>query len=160
VAVLGLVAAQQVYCQIVVPRGARARLLRKVDPSVGPPPGGSPASVPLVDRLDALSDAEDWDGLCGLLSDDFALVIGKRRFGQGLYIRLLKTSRRQLPGRSTTDEVVIHPDEPDVIWVRSTSSGKPRFGPSFVSTGWTRVRVTPDGTRVREIVNAGVLHVA
>ena len=38
----------------------------------------------------------------------------------------------------------MHPDEPDIVWVRSTASRKPRFGPGYVSTSWTRVFVTPD----------------
>jgi hypothetical protein len=65
-----------------------------------------------------------------------------------------------LPGERKTDEVVVHPDEPDVIWVRATSSCKPRLGPGFVSTTWTRVSLTSDGSRVREIAGAGVLSVA
>jgi hypothetical protein len=158
--VLAVLAAQQIYCQILVPRGARARLLKAVDPTVGPPPGATPTDSPLLGRLDALSDAKDWDGLRALLSDDFAIVVGKRRFGQRIYIRLIKATDRQLPGERKTDEVVVHPTEPDVIWVRSTNSGKPRFGPGFVSTTWTRVRLTSDGSRVREIAMAGVLRVA
>ena len=152
--------AQQVYCKILVPRGARARLLKAVDPTAGPPPGATPTDSPLLDRLDALSDAKDWDGLRALLSDDFAIVLKKRRYGRSIYIRLIKATDRLLPGERKTDEVVVHPTEPDVIWVRSTNTGKPRFGPGFVSTTWTRVRLTSDGSRVREIASAGVLHVA
>jgi hypothetical protein len=158
--VLTIVAAQQIYCRILVPRGARARLLKVVDPTVGPPSGAAPADSPLVGRLDMLSGDQDWDGLRALLSDDFAVVVRGRRFGPRTYIRLLKATDRQLPGDRKTDEVVVHPNEPDVIWVRSTFSGTPRFGPGFVSTGWTRVRVTPDASRIREIALAGVLHVA
>ncbi len=160
VAVLAIIAAQQVYCRILVPRGARARLLKAVDPTAGPPPGATPVSSPLVRHLDALSDVKDWEGLRALLSDDFAIVVGERRFGEFLYVRMLQTSDRQLPGERKTEEVLVHPDEPDLLWVRSTSSGKPRFGPGFVSTTWTRVKTTPDGNRVREIASAGVLHVA
>ena len=155
-----LVAAQQIYCQIFVPRGARARLLKAVDPTVGPPPGAAPAAPPIIGRLEALSDAKDWRGLRALLSDDFAIVYGKRRFSRRIYIRVLKANDRQLPGERKTDEVVVHPDAPDVVWVRSTTAGKPRFGPGFVSTSWTRVRLTSDGSRVREIADAGVLSVA
>ena len=158
--VLAVVAAQRVFCEILVPRGARARLLKVVDPTAGPPPGATPADSALVGRLDTLSDDNDWDGLRALLSDDFTIVLGKRRFGEKVYIRLLKAAERQLPGERKTDEVVVHPDEPDVIWVRSTSSGKPRFGPGYVSTTWTRVRLTADGSRVREIAGAGALSVA
>jgi hypothetical protein len=157
---LAILAALQLYCGILVPRGARARLLKAVDPTVGPPPGATPADSPLLGRLDALSEAQDWDGLRALLSDDFAIVVGKRRFGQSIYIRLLKATVRQLPGERKTDEVVVDPSEPDVMWVRSTSAGKPRFGPGYVSTTWTRVRLTPDGSRVREIGRVGVLSVA
>ena len=78
-AVVAIIAAQQFSCQILVPRGARARLLRAVDPTVGPPPGATPANSTLVGRLDALSDARDWDGLRALLSDDFAIVVGSAR---------------------------------------------------------------------------------
>jgi hypothetical protein len=160
VAPLAILAVQQVYCQVLVPRGARARLLKAVDPTVGPPLGAAPVDSPLVGRLDTLSEAKDWDGLRGLLSEDFAVVVGKRRFGQGMYIRLLKTIARQLPGESTTDEMVVHPDDPDVVWVRATASSQPRFGPGFVSTTGTGFTLTADGSRVREIAGAGVLHVA
>jgi len=158
--VFAIVAAQQIYCQILVPRAARARLLKAVDPTIGPPTGATPVNSPLVGHLDALSDAKDWDGLRALLSEDFAIVVGTRRFRRRVYIRLLKATDRQLPGERRTEEVVVHPDEPDVVWVRSTASGKPRFGPGFVSTTWTRVRLTSDGSRVREIASAGVLRVA
>lgn len=154
-----IVAAQQVYCQILVPRSARARLLKAVDPAAGPPLGAAPADSPLIRHLDELGEVQDWDAMKALLSDDFELVMGKRRFGQKVYIRVLKMTRRQLPGEHTTDEVVVHPDEPDVLWVRSTSSGKPRFGPGFVATSWSRFSLTPDGSRVREIADAGVVHV-
>ncbi len=157
---LAIVAAQQLYCQILMPRGARARLLKAVDPTTGPPPAALPVDSTLVDQLDALSKARDWGGLRALLSDDFAIVIGKRRFGARDYIRLLKATDRQLPGERKTDEIVADPDEPDVLWIRSTSSGKPRFGPGFVSTTWTRVRLTSDGSRVREISAGGVLSAA
>jgi hypothetical protein len=159
-AVVAIIAAQQLYCQILMPRGARARLLKAVDPTVGPPPGARPADSTLVSRLDALSDARDWDGLRALLSDDFAIVVGKRRFGQRVYIRRLKTTDRLVPGERKTDEIVVHPNEPDVLWIRSTSSGQPRFGPRFITTTWTRVRLTSDGSRVREIATVGVLSAA
>jgi hypothetical protein len=157
--VLAIVAAQQIYCKILVPRGARKRLLKEVDPTVGPPPGAAPADHPLVGQLDALSEANDWESMRSLLSDDFAMVVGKRRFGPSISIRLLKAAERQLPGERKTDEVVVHPDEPDVVWILSTTSGKPRFGPGFVSTSWTRLALTSDGSRIREISSAGVLDV-
>ena len=93
-------------------------------------------------------------------ADDFEVVAGRFRYGASTYIRTLKASDRQQPGKHTTDEVVVHPSEPDVIWVRLTSSRKPRFGPAYVSTSWTRVTVTQDGSRVRGLSSGGVLHVA
>lgn len=155
-----VVGAQQVYCELFAPRGARARLLEQVDPTVGPPPGAAPVDLPVIRGLDELSRVQDWDALRSLLSDDFEFVFGKRRYGQRVYIRILKMARRQLRGERRTDEVVVDPHEPDVVWVRSTSTGKPRFGPGFVETSWTRVSLTVDGNRVREIANAGVLCVA
>jgi hypothetical protein len=92
-----VIAVRQIYCQILVPRGARARLLKAVDPTVGPPPGSVPADVALLDHLDELSDAKDWDALRALVSDDFRIVVGKRRFDQRIYIRLLKATERQFP---------------------------------------------------------------
>jgi hypothetical protein len=156
----GLFAVRQIYCKILVPRGARRRLLKAVDPTAGPPPGAARVDSPLIDQLDRLGEAKDWDAMRALLSDDFALIRGRIAYGKGVYIRVLKAVDRQFTGTSTTDEVVVHPDEPDVMWVRSTSNSKPRFGPGFVSTTWTRITVTPDRTRVCTIEFAGVLNVA
>lgn len=143
------------------PRPARSPCapLKQVDPNAGPPAGATPIDAPTVAQLDALSAANDWDGLRTLLSDDFAFVFGKRRFDWRIYIRVPKTTDKQLPGESKTDEVVVHRDEPDVVWVRATSSGTPRFGPGFVAITWTRIRLTADGSRIREIAGAGVQHV-
>ena len=56
--------------------------------------------------------------LRALLSEDFELVVGKRRFGRKIYIRLLQMTRRQLPGESRTDEILVHPGEPrDMLFV-------------------------------------------
>jgi ketosteroid isomerase-like protein len=153
-------AAPDIYCRVFVPRGARKRLLKAVDPTAGPPPGATPADSRLIDHLDMLSEAKDYDALRSLLSDDFEVVAGRLRYGANTYIRTLKAGDRQLPGARRTDEVVVHPSEPDVIWVRSTHARKPRFGPAYVSTSWTRITITEDGSRVREITSGGVLHVA
>ncbi|MBE2320343.1 hypothetical protein DVA67_030545 [Solirubrobacter sp. CPCC 204708] len=158
--VAGILVAQQVYCQVLAPAGARKRLLKAVDPRVGPPEGAAPADAPVIDRMDELSEAKDWHALRTLLSDDFAAVYGRHRLGAKVYIRVLRAADRQLRAESRTDAVLAHPDEPDVMWVRSTASGAPRFGPGFVSTVWTRITLTPDGSRVREVADAGVLHVA
>lgn len=155
-----LVGAVQVYCSLIVPRGTRARLVKAVDPTAGPPPGAMPVEAPLLGRLDTLVEAKDWRGLRPLLSDDFAVVVGKRRYDRRVYVNLLKSSVRRVPGEHTTEQVVAHPDEPDVLWVRVKASGKPRFGPGFVSTTWMRFTLTPDGSRLREVADAGVLHVA
>jgi hypothetical protein len=153
-------AAPDIYCRLLVPRGARKRLLKAVDPTAGPPPGATPTDSPLIDHLDMLSEAKDYDALRSLLSDDFEIVAGRLRYGAGTYIRTLKTADRQVPGKRRTDEVLVHPSEPDVIWVRSTHSRKPRFGPPFVLTLWTRVTVTEDRSRVRTIDSGSVQHVA
>jgi hypothetical protein len=158
--VFAMLAAPDVYCRTLVPRGARKRLLKAVDPTAGPPAGATPGESPLIDRLDMFSKVKDYDALRSLLSDDFELVAGRLRYGASVYIRMLKAGDRQLPGKRRTDEFVVHPSEPDVIWVRSTSSRKPRFGPAYVSTSWTRVTVTEHGTHVREIIDGGVLEVA
>jgi hypothetical protein len=161
--VLVLVAAfatPDIYCRTFVPRGARKRLLKAVDPTAGPPPGATPADSPLIDHLGMLSDAKDYDALRSLLSDDFEVIAGRFRYRAKAYIRTLKAVDRQQPGERRTDKVVVHPSEPDVIWVRSTNSRRPRFGPAYVSTSWTRVTVTEDGSRVRELTSAGVQHVA
>ena len=148
-----------VYGRLFAPRRARERLLDQVDPTAGPPPGAMPADVPLIDHLGMLSDAKDYDALRSLLSDDFAIVVGRLHYEASDYIRSLKASDRELPGTRTTDAVVVHPDEPDIVWVRSTASRKPRFGLGYVSTTWTRVSVTPDRTQVLSIAHAGVTKV-
>lgn len=156
---VALCTVQRVYCEFLVPRGTRARLLKQVDPAAGPPAGATPADSPTLRHFTELATVQDWDALRTLLSRDFEFVVGRYRFGRKLYIRILKASSRQLPGRTRTDEVVVHPDEPDVLWVRATTSGKPRFGPGFVETSWMRVRLTPDRAQLREIADAGVLQV-
>jgi hypothetical protein len=159
-ALVAMLAAPDIYCRLVVPAGARKRLLKAVDPAAGPPLGATPVDSPLIDHLDMLSKVKDYDALSSLLSDDFEVVAGRLRYGAPTYIRWLKAGDRRLPGTRKTDEIVVHPSEPNVIWVRSTQSRKPRFGPAHVSTSWTRVTVTEDGSRVREITSAGVQHVA
>jgi hypothetical protein len=154
------IAVPSAYCSLLAPRGARARLLRAVDPAVGPPPGAQPVDSPLIRHLDRLSADKDYDALRSMLSDDFAMIVGRLELGASSYIRSLRSHDRRQPGQRTTEEVVVHPDEPDLLWVRSTHCRKPRFGPAYVSTIWTRVRVTSDGSRVREILPAGVLQVA
>ena len=154
------IAVPSAYCSLLAPRRARARLLKAVDPTVGPPPGAQPVDSPLIRHLDMLSADKDYDALRSMLSDDFAMIVGRLEFGATSYIRSLRTIDRRQPGRRTTEEVVVHPDEPDLLWVRSTHCRKPRFGSAYVSTTWTRVRVTADETRVREILPAGVLQVA
>jgi hypothetical protein len=153
------IAGPYVYGQLVAPRRAREHLLKQVDPTVGPPPGATPAEVPLIDHLDTLSAAQDYDALRSLLSDDFAIAAGRFTFEANDYIRSLKAHDRQQPGTTTTDEVLVHPDEPDTVWVRSTASRKPRFGPGYVMTTWTRVIVSPDRTRVLSIAHSGVTQV-
>jgi hypothetical protein len=159
-ALAAMLAAPDVYCRLIVPRGARKRLLQAVDPTAGPPLGATPIDSPLIAHLDMLSEVKDYDALRSLLSDDFEVLAGRLRYGAPTYIRSLKAGDRQLPGKRKTDEIVVHPSEPNVIWVRSTQSRKPRFGPAYVSTSWTRVTVTEDGSRVREITSAGIQHVA
>ena len=115
--------------------------------------------MPLIEQLGMLSDAQDYDALRSLLSDDFAIVEGRLIYEASDYLRELRAIDRQLPGTRTTDEVVVRPDEPDIVWVRSTAARKPRFGPGYVSTSWTRVFVTADRTQIVSIVHAGVTHV-
>jgi hypothetical protein len=38
-----------------------------------------------------------------------------------------------------------------VLWVREESTARPRVGPGWTSTAWTRMALTADGARVREI---------
>ena len=46
-----------------------------------------------------------------------------------------------------------------MIWFREQSRSKPRFGPGWTSTTWTRVTLTPDGAQVRE-VDAALIDIA
>ncbi|RKQ88224.1 hypothetical protein C8N24_6266 [Solirubrobacter pauli] len=154
------VAGSMAYYRLLRPRRAREHLLKQVDPSAGPPPGATAVHVPLIEHLSALSNAKDYDALRSLLSDEFAIVAGRFILEAEDYIRSLKATDRYEPGTHTTDEVVVHPDEPDVVWVRLTASRKPRLGPAYVSTSWTRVTVSPDRRRVLSIAHAGVTQVA
>jgi hypothetical protein len=104
-ALVAMLAAPDLYCRLVVPRGARKRLLKAVDPTAGPPLGATPADSPLIDHLDMLSEVKDYDALRSLLSDDFEVVAGRLRYGAPTYIRSLKAGDRQLPGKRKTDEI-------------------------------------------------------
>ena len=144
------------YCAFVAPRRARARLLKAADPSAGPPPGAVPVDSPLINHLDMLLDSKDYDAFRAYLSRDFGYIVGRIQFGAGSYIRSLKSG----DGERRTEAVLVHPDEPDVMWVRSTHTREPHSGAPYVFTTWTRITLTPDGSRVREIEGAGVLQVA
>ena len=57
----------------------------------------------------------------------------------------------------------MEPTAPEVLWIRSLQTGKPRRGPALEALEalvWTRWTLAKDREQVREIAYAGVVRVA
>ena len=162
VLVVVLAFAPLMWVRFGLPRLVLRQTVKLLEPASGPPAGARPVANELPHRIDEFLTARDWDGLRSRLADDFALVDPNgRRFNASLYVKTCKTMARAYPDlRQTTDEVLADPDEPHVLWSRATTVGRPRGGPALDTTAWTRMTISPDGERVREMANGGVIRVA
>jgi hypothetical protein len=162
VALFLLAFAPRLWIRYGAPRPIRAQMLKALDPVSGPPAGAEPGTSELPRRIDNALNAREWRALRSLLAGDFALIDLKgRRFDASMHVKTCRGLAHAYPDvRQTTEEVLTDPVEADVLWVRGTLVGHPRFGPALDVTSWTRMTLTPDGERVRELANGGVIRVA
>jgi hypothetical protein len=147
------------YLVASLPRRSHKALLAELDPQAGPPAGAKPAQSDLLDRMQQAARAQDWPALKTLLADDFAVVTANgRRHGPQAYVRTLKLMLRAYPDlHSQTEAVLADPAEPNVLWLRSKSTGHAKRGPALDATSWSRLTTTADGERARELANGGVV---
>jgi hypothetical protein len=122
-------------------------------PSALPPQSAIPVESPLVDRLYA---TRAWSETEALLDDGFVLHVGgKRRRAKHLknFQQTAEASFDDL--NATVEEVLADLQEPTVLYVLDTTRGRPRYRhrdePDLNLKVWTRVVVTPCGTRIREL---------
>ena len=152
----------RVYIPYRMPWRTRNALLKELDPQSGPPDSAQPTHSDLFERMQAAARRNDWEGLNDLLAPDFAMIDARgRRWGAKTYVRTLQVMRRVYPDlRSETQEIVVDAAAPDVLWLRTATLGHPRRGPALDSEAWSKLTVTPDQQRARELANGGVLRVA
>jgi hypothetical protein len=147
-----------VYTRYYLPARLRRMLRKLVDPAAGPPKTFEPVDDSFPQRLmDAVSNGtrglEEW------LADDFVMIdaSGRRHNAK----RYLATQRAMLNAYPDLAEHVeaLHADfeEPNVLWMLSTQTGHPRRGPALDATVWSRLTLTRDRERIREIAFEGVI---
>ena len=112
--------APRVYLRYVYPPKAHRVLLALVNPLLKAPQG-VPASLPLLERMNAATRAKDWSALRGMLSPDFAWVDGYgKRHGTKTYCCQLQNTPRIYPVyEQETREVLADPYDPNVLYVLS-----------------------------------------
>jgi hypothetical protein len=151
----------RVYFHYRAPRRTRAWLLGLLDTEWQPPHGLEPTASQVLVELDRLSEARNWEALRECFAPDFARVYADgRRLPVGEYIRAIETGRRTYLDLRTVEETVFAaPAAPQVLWLRQRQVGHPKSGPPLDVTFWSRVTLTPDQRRVREIDADVVTHV-
>jgi hypothetical protein len=149
------------YFYYAVPPKVRAGVLAVLDPDAGPPDGARPVESELVERMQQATEASDWRALTALLADDFETVETSGRRGDARqYVHTLRMLRRLYPDFDRrVDAVLADPAEPDVLWLRTVTLGRPRRGPAIDTTHWGRLTLAPGGERVRELATVGVVRV-
>jgi hypothetical protein len=147
-----------VYMRYWVPHRLRTLMQRLADPAQGPPKEAEPVEDGFPQRLiDAVesgaSGLEDW------LADDFAMVDHRgRRYDARRYLasqRALLVAFPDLTER--VEELRADFDVPDVLWMLSTQTGHSRHGAAYDATVWSKLTLTRDRSRIREIAFAGVV---
>ena len=160
-AIVALMFGPHLYLHAWLPYRLHAHLRRMVDPSAGPPKGAEPVEDGFPDRLmDAVRSGthalEDW------LADDFVMIDARgRRHDARRYLATQRAMQKVYPDLTEHVEA-LHADfdVPDVLWMRSTQTGHPRRGPAYDATVWSKLTLTHDHRRIREIAFAGVVRVA
>jgi hypothetical protein len=157
-AITALMFGPHLYMRYYLPARLRALLRSLVDPAVGPPKTFEPVDDTFPQRLmDAVSNGtrglEEW------LAEDFVMIDarGKRHDAR----RYLATQRAMLNAYPDLTERVeaLHADfeQPNVLWMLSNQTGHPRRGPALDATIWSRLTLTRDRERIREIAFEGVI---
>jgi hypothetical protein len=156
-----VLAGPRVYFHYRAPRRTRAWMLKLLDTEWRPPQGLEPTTSQVLVELDRLSEARNWEALRECFAPDFARVYADgRRRPVSEYIRAVQASRRTYPDLRTVEEAVFaEPTAPQVLWLRQRQVGRPKSGPPLDVTFWSRVTLTPDQRRVREIDADVVTHV-
>ena len=149
------------HLRYAVPPKVRADLLALLDPDAGPPDGARPVTSDVVERMQQATEAGDWDALKALLTDDFETIeVSGRRGSARSYVYTQKMLRRlYLDFDRRVDAVLADPEEPDVLWLRMVTLGRPRRGPVIDTTHWVRLTLEPGAQRVREAAATGVVRV-
>ena len=157
-AITALMFGPYLYMRYLLPMRLRALLRGMVDPDAGPPKTAEPVEDGFPQRLmEAVESGSR--GLADWLADDFVMIDarGKRHDAK----RYLATQRAMLNAYPDLDERVeaLHADfeEPNVLWMRSTQTGHPRRGPALDATVWSRLTLTRDRDKIREIAFKGVV---
>jgi hypothetical protein len=146
------------YTYYWLPLRLRGLMRRLVDPDAGPPPSFQPVDdrfpLRLIEAVQSGSDAlADW------LADDFTMIDHRgRRHDARRYLHSQRVFATVFPDlEEHVDELRADFDVPDVLWMRSTQTGRSRRGTVLDATIWSRLTLTRDRSRIRELAFAGVV---
>ena len=121
-----------------------------------PPATAVEVECELVQRLYTTSE---WERTRAMLADDFVLIGPSGRAG----LEALRRSNELMADayddlHAEIETVVSDPAAPNVLYVRDHSRGRPKDGGAPLDVrAWTRVRVSDDGTKVRELGPSSVI---
>jgi hypothetical protein len=157
-AITALMFGPHLYARYYLPARLRGLLRSLVDPDAGPPKTFEPVDDTFPQRLmEAVENGtrglEDW------LADDFVMIDAKgKRHDARRYLATQRAMLNAFPDLSERVEA-LHADfeQPNVLWMRSTQTGHPRRGPALEATVWSRLTLTRDREKIREIAFAGVV---
>jgi len=121
-----------------------------------PPATAVEVECELVQRLYTTSE---WERTRAMLADDFVLIGPSGRAG----LEALRRSNELMADayddlHAEIETVVSDPAAPNVLYVRDHSRGRPKDGGAPLDVrAWTRVLVSDDGTKVRELGPSSVI---
>jgi hypothetical protein len=156
--IVALMFGPHLYLHYWLPYRLRADLRRLVDPAAGPPPSAGPVEDAFPRRVTA-AIADGSRSLADWLAEDFVMIDHDgRRHGPEHYLATQRALQVAFPDLDERVEA-LHADfdEPDVLWMCSTQFGHARRGTPFAATMWSRLTLTRDRNRIREIAFAGVI---
>jgi hypothetical protein len=160
ICITALMFGPHLYLRYYLPARLRRMLRALVDPTAGPPKTFEPVDDSFPQRLmDAV--ATGTRGLEEWLADDFVMIDARgRRHDAKRYLATQRAMLNALPDLTERVEA-LHADfeQPNVLWMLSTQTGHPRHGPALDATVWSRLTLTRDRERIREIAFAGVIRV-
>lgn len=162
VVLLGVIAfamfGPHLYTYVWLPLRLRGLMRRLVDPEAGPPRGAEPVEdrfpQRLIEAVESGSSAlGDW------LADDFTMIDHRGRHHDARrYLHSQRVLLSVFPDLDErVDELRADFDVPDVLWMLSTQTGRSRRGVIYDATTWSRLTLTRDRSRIREIAFGGVV---